>query len=266
LGISIMIADDDIGMRLVIRKAIDKCGGFKIVGEAEDGNAALLLFEKQRPDVVFLDVEMPYVTGVECAKKIADINPETVIIFATAHEEYMPEAFEVYAFNYLVKPFKMERLYQTLERIKSARLACDEGTADIPEAAENAGIQRSPGIMERTGAREKVKPLGKLMIRNRDGINLVDMEDIILIQREDRSTVIYTSQDRFTTSEGLSELDEKLDRSLFFRCHKSYIINLGSVIKIYPYGRWTYIVKLKGIQKDALLTHEKYEELERLFT
>lgn len=246
MGISVMIADDDIGMRLVIRKAIEKSRDFIIIGEAEDGNAALRLFEEQRPDIVFLDVEMPMITGVDCARKISDINPKTVIVFATAHEEYMPEAFEVYAFDYLVKPFKVERLYQTLERIK------------------NAGIMKND-ILGRKSP-DLPKTPGKLMIRNRDGISLVGMEDIVLIQREDRSTVIYTVQDRFTTSEGLSELEGKLDNRLFFRCHKSYIINLNSVSKIYPYGRWTYIVKLKDTEKDALLTHEKYEELERMFT
>ncbi len=245
MGISVLIADDDIGMRLVIRKAIDKSGEFEIVGEAEDGDAALRLFEKQRPDVVFLDVEMPVLNGVECAKKIADIDPKTVIIFATAHEEYMPEAFEVYAFDYLVKPFKVERLYHTLERI------------------ENAAIIKNDVLVKKTP--DFPKTPGKLMIRNRDGISLVDMAEILLIQREDRSSVIYTAQDRYTTSEGLSELEDKLDKNLFFRCHKSYIINLGAVSKIYPYGRWTYIMKLKGIDKDALLTHEKYEELEKLF-
>jgi two-component system, LytTR family, response regulator len=240
-----MIADDDTGMRLVISKAIRKCGDFIIAGEAEDGDAALRLFEEQRPDVVFLDVEMPGINGVECAKKIADIDPKTVIIFATAHEEYMPEAFEVYAFDYLVKPFKVERLNQTLERIK------------------NVGIVKTDVLAKKSP--DFPKTHGKLMIRNRDGISLVDMEEILLIQREDRSTVIYTSQDRFTTSEGLSELEDKLDRNLFFRCHKSYIIKLSAVSKIYPYGRWTYIMKLKGVDKDALLTHDKYEELEKLF-
>ena len=245
MNCSVLIADDDMGMRLVLKKAIEKTGGFSIIGEAEDGDTALRLFEEHRPGVVFLDIEMPVVSGVECAKKIAAVDPGTIIIFATAHEEYMPEAFEVYAFDYLVKPFRVERLKQTLERIKLASAAKkDAAGGKQPKAA---------GMPE------------KLMIRNKDGISLINMEDIILIQREDRSTVIYTRRDRFTSSEGLSELEEKLNRGLFFRCHKSYIINLGAISKLYPYGRWTYIVKLAGIDKDALLTHEKYEELEKLF-
>ncbi len=240
-----MIADDDIGMRLVLRKAMEKSGDFTILGEAEDGAAALRLFEALRPEVVFLDVEMPGMTGVECAKRIADIEPKTIIVFATAHQEYMPEAFEVYAFDYLIKPFKVNRLEQTLDRIK--------GTENI-----------KPDLYEKEQIKGANTPK-KLMIKNKEGISVVDMDEIILVQREDGTTAIYTLQDRYTTSDGLSELEEKLDESIFFRCHKSYIININYISKIYPYGRWTYIIKLKGTEKDALLTRESYEKLEKLF-
>lgn len=246
MSLRVLIADDDPGMLLVLRKAIEKYNNFTISGEANDGASALQLFEEMRAEVVFLDVEMPMVSGIECAKRIMDINPKTVIIFATAHEEYMPEAFEVYAFDYLVKPFKVDRLRQTLERIEQSHI-------------ENNILNNDRKVTV------NAKALKKLMIRNREGISLVDMDEIILIQREERSTVIYTAKDRFSTSEGLSELEGRLDNSLFFRSHKSYIINLQTISKIYPYGRWTYIVKLKGVDKDALLTHEKYEELEKLF-
>lgn len=246
MGISILIADDDMGMRLVLKKAIEKTEDFVVTGEAEDGVAALRLFEKLRPDVVILDVEMPGASGVECARRILDVDPKTIIIFATAHEEYMPEAFEVYAFDYLVKPFKLERLEKTLERIKSASVARPDPSADM--AALKHGTPR------------------KLMIRNKESVSLVDVEDIVLIQREDRSTAIYTPQERFTTSETLNGLEEKLNKNMFFRCHKSYIINLTAISKIYPYGRWTYIVKLKGTEKDALVTRDKYEELSRFFS
>lgn len=245
MSIGVLTADDDAGIRLVLRKAIEKAEGFTVVGEAADGEAALQLYEKLRPEVVFLDIQMPVLSGIECAKKISDINPQTVIIFATAFEEYMPEAFEVYAFDYLTKPFKIERLNRTLDRIR-AIITSRQQTVEILPA-------------------NRSKAPKKLVIHNRDGITLVDIEDIILVQREERSTVIYTAGDRFVTSESLGDLEEKLDKNLFFRSHKSYIVNLGDISKIYPYGRWTYIVKLKGTVKDALLTKEKFDELNRVF-
>ena len=245
MKLKVVIADDESGMRLVLKKAIEKIEGFELVGEAEDGNTLLSLFDEFHPDVVLMDVEMPKQTGVECARKIFDINPKTFIIFATAHNEYMTEAFEMYAFDYIVKPFKIERLFQTLERIKA-----------LSEQKETQSINK---IIRHD------KGLEKILIKSKEGISFIDMNDIVIIQREDRNTVLYTVDESYSTSEGLSELEERLDKNQFFRSHKSYIINLSMLHKIYPYGRWTYIIKLRNTDKDALLTHDKYEELKRIF-
>lgn len=245
LNFRVLIADDDAGMRLVLKKALSKVEGFELIGEAEDGNAAFCFSESLKPDVIFMDVEMPLLSGIECAKKVLDINPKTIIIIATAHEEYMSEAFGVYAFDYLVKPFKLERVNQTLERIKNL----------------SGNLKEQP--VKQLGNPNKA--LEKLVVKNKEGINFINMDEIILIQREDRSTAIYTSDERYVTSDGLSDLEERLDSSIFFRSHKSYIINLLMIHKIFPYGRWTYVVKLKNTDKDALLTHERYEELQKMF-
>lgn len=245
MKLKVLIADDDSGMRLVLKKVILKVEGFELVGEAENGEAALSFAELLQPDVVFLDVEMPILNGVECAKRILDIQPKTIIIFATAHEEYMPEAFELYAFDYMIKPFKVDRLLQSLDRIKELRDKQNEYT-----------VQRS--------TRDE-KSLDKLLIHNKEGLSFIDTSEIILIQRENRSTVIYTANERYVTSEGLSELEERLNKTFFFRSHKSYIINLSMIHKISPYGRWTHVIKLKNTDKDALLTHDKYEELQKIF-
>ena len=114
--IRVVIADDNADMRRIERMMISRAEGFEIVGEAEDGVQLLTLVEQKKPQLVFLDVEMPGKTGVECARVIQDMNPAIVLIFATAHDEYMGDAFEVYAFDYLLKPFKKERVMQTLER------------------------------------------------------------------------------------------------------------------------------------------------------
>jgi two-component system LytT family response regulator len=240
----VLIADDDEGMRLVLNKIVDKVPGFKVTATAQSGKQALELFEKEKPDVVFLDVEMPDMDGIECAKAIGDISPETPIIFATAHENYMADAFKVYAFDYLVKPFDVDRAVATLNKIK--------------QSAQNA---QDPGM-----GLNAINNLGKLIVRHREGISFVNTKDIVLAQREDGATVIYTLNDRITTSEPLGELEKRLDPGVFFRSHKSYIINLKKISKVYPYGRWTYIVKFAGTERDALITHEKFSTLEGMFS
>ena len=117
-NIRILIADDAPGMRTVMRKLAEKAEGYELVGEAENGVQLIELYDQTRPDVVLMDVEMPEMTGIECAKVIQDRNPRTILVFATAHEQYMRSAFEVYAFDYLVKPFKLERAMNTLSRIR----------------------------------------------------------------------------------------------------------------------------------------------------
>ncbi len=246
--IRVVIADDDSGMLLIERRMIEKAGGFQIVGEAPDGDALMELVEENHPDVVFLDVEMPGKTGVECGRLIQDLDPSIIMIFATAHDQYMGDAFEVYAFDYLIKPFKVRRVMQTLERVRE-RLNKENATP-MP-------------LVPRQGA----QATGRIMLRHKEGVNFLDMNSILLIQREDRSTVLYTDDGgRYVTSDNLSETEARLDPQVFFRCHKSYIINLNKITNITPYGRWTYVVHLAGTKQDALITHEKYEELEKLFS
>ena len=105
------------------------------------------------------------------------------------------------------------------------------------------------------------------MLHHREGVSFLKMSDILLVQRENRSTVIYTTgEGRYETSDSLGDTEAKLDPAVFFRCHKSYIINLNQIDSITPYGRWTYVVRLHGTKHDALITHEKYEELEQMFS
>lgn len=242
-----LIADDDAGMRLLMRKLLEKSGGFVLCGEASDGAELLALAAEHHPQLVLLDVEMPGVSGVDCARELQDSDPQTILIFATAHDKYMADAFEVYAFDYLLKPFKAERALATLERAKS-----------VLKTREDAAQSAKPV--------EPRPQSGRILLKHRDGVSVINMEDILLVQREERATVLYTVNDgRYVTGDSLADIEARLDPAFFMRCHKSYIINLSHVDSISPYGRWTYVVKLRGTRRDALITHEKYEELERLF-
>lgn len=247
--IRVLIADDNEAMRLIERKMIEKVEGFDLVGEAKDGLECIQLVEQLRPQIVFLDVEMPGKTGVEAARVIQDMDPTTILIFATAHDQYMGDAFEVYAFDYLLKPFKVSRVIQTLERARD-RLSPGRDEAPLPHIAAKANVLPT-----------------RMMLHHKEGVTFLNMQDIVLVQREDRATVIYTMDgNRYVTGDSLAETEARLDPAVFFRSHKSYIINLNHIANITPYGRWTYIVHLTGIPQDALITHEKYEELERMFS
>ncbi len=247
INIRTLIADDDAGMRLIMKKFIERAGGFELVGEAVNGEELIRLHGELKPDVVLLDVEMPVMTGTQAAKIIQDVNPRTILVFATAHEDYRKDAFEVYAFDYLTKPFKMDRVMTTLEMIKTRFF----------EASERKNIE----ILQ-----EKTRSGQKLMLKHKEGIAFADVDEILLVQREDRSTVIeLTGGKRLITSEGLSDIEKRLPEDKFFRTHKSYIVGLDHVESITPYGRWTYIVQLRGTERDALITAERLDALEKIF-
>ncbi len=251
----VILVEDEIGIRKLLRKIIEQNPGFEVAGETDNMTDAVSLFHRTKAEVVFLDVELTGSSGLECAKIIADMEPKTKIIFATAHSEYMSEAFEVYAFDYLMKPFHVERVNQTLERIKE--LSGPVGTEAVRSGS--AAVRDLDKIVKYE------RGLDKLLVKGRESMSFIDIKDIILIQRENNSTVIYTGQDSFVTSASLSDIEAKLDPEQFMRSHKSYLINISQIKKIEPYGRWTYIVTFKDLNKDALITTEKFEEIKKRF-
>lgn len=248
MSIKVMLVDDEVNIRKILCKIIERNEFFEVTGECDNMEDALSIFSKTKPQVIFMDIEINGSSGIDCAKIIADIEPKTKIIFATAHAEYMSNAFELYAFDYLVKPFNIERVEHTLERIQS--LKEEKNSTDSIDMDKIVKYERG---------------LNKLIVKGKESISFVDTRDIILIQRENSSTVIYTKDDFYTTSAGLGDIESKLDMTQFMRSHKSYIINVSHIKKIEPYGRWTYAVILKDTTKDALMTKENYEQLKQRF-
>ena len=234
MTLKVLITDDDAGMRTVLRKIIDSMDEVECIGEAADGLEAVRLCPELKPDIVFLDVEMPVMTGTEAAGKIVEILPNAILIFCTAHSKYMPSAFEFYAADYLIKPFKTDRVRQTIRRIYKEKV------------------------------KVKTTPAKTIMLKSRDGMTFLPVGEIILVYRENRVTIIVTAEAEHSTSESLGDIWKKLEGGDFFRCHRAFIINTSAITKIHPYGRWTYNVSLRGTSKTALITNEKLEELQEL--
>jgi len=232
MHLNIFIADDDVGMRTVLRKIIEGLDEMFCIGEAADGEEAVRRSLECTPDVVMLDIDMPKKGGVLAAKEIHEALPDTTIIFVTAHSQYALEAFELYAADYLLKPFKTDRVRQTLRRIQKAK------------------------------TKKKTTPAQTLMLKNREGMVFLPINDILMVYRENKITYIETKDETHTTSKSLNDLWKQIENNDFFRCHRAYIIRQSAITKVYPYGRWTYIVSLRGTDKTALITQEKLEELQ----
>ena len=237
----IMVVEDEEQIRIILGKMIEKNEGCSVVASCGNFATAISDFIRLRPEVVFMDIDLGGESGLECAKAMTEVDPKVKIVFATAHSEYMANAFEIYAFDYLVKPFDMARIGKTLDRIKSMTV--------VREAEEKTDAS-----------------LEKLIIRGKEEINLVDLKDIIMIERTDGMTRIVTRDETFLTSQSLSALEERLDPEQFIRCHKSYIIRTDAVRKLEVYGRWTYTVKFRDTDETALMTSDKYEEIKQRFT
>ncbi len=243
--IKVMVIEDEPEIRKLLRKIIERQDGFEVVAEAGDFAGAVKEFAKYKADVVFVDIDLNGESGLECAKILLELNPKLKVVFATAHSEYMANAFEIYAFDYLVKPFNMERVVKTLSKIKESSM---------------------PTVVEKTtvgGQLEQHKE--KLLIKGKEQICFVDKKEIVMVERVDGTTRIVTKEETYCTSVSLSEIEEKLPVSDFMRCHKSYLINLTMISRIEPYGRWTYVVKFKGMEETALITASNYEKLKQMF-
>ncbi len=242
--IKVMIIEDEPQIRKLLCKIVEKQDGFEVVAEAGDFAGAVTEYTKYKADVVFADIDLNGESGLECVKVLLALNPKLKVVFATAHSEYMANAFEIYAFDYLVKPFSVERVVKTLNRIRDNH---------YEEEKAQSGLEHLEQHKE------------KLLIKGKEQISFVDKSDIIMVERVESVTQIITKEEIYRTSIGLGEIEEKLSPKEFMRCHKSYIINLSMISKIEPYGRWTYIVKFKGIEATALITAQNYEELKKMY-
>lgn len=255
MTINVMLVEDEPHIRLILRKVIEKNTDFKVVYECDNMTDGLLGFNQYKPEVVFMDIEINNSSGIDCAKVISQIAPDTKIIFATAHSEYMSNAFEMYAFDYLIKPFNIDRINHTLERIECI---LDKENI-VNEKSITDGIVNNDDKSDNSDKEQ-------LMIKGKESLNFIRIADIVFIERTDNSTYINTIDGEvYNSSVSLGELENRLPQDNFLRSHKSYIINTLYIKKIEPYGRWTYIVKFKGTGKDALITKEKFEQIKKKY-
>jgi len=233
-----LIVDDERPAREEILYLLKEIGDVEVVGEATHGMEALELIEKLKPDVVFLDIQMPQMSGIEVAKRILDKDCELMTIFVTAYDQFALQAFEVNAVDYLLKPICEDRLKKTIQKIISFK-----------NDREGINYDRLRRLINDMSPTKSSSPW--ISVYHDNKLIPIETKDIIYATIEDKSTVIITDKGKFEANYTLNDLMEKLDPQIFFRSHKSYIINLKYIESIEPWFHSTYNINLKSV-KDTI--------------
>ncbi len=228
--IKVIIIDDEPMAREIIREYLED-GKVEILGEYGDGFSGLKGINECKPDLVFLDIQMPKLTGFEMLELLED---PPVIIFATAYDEYAIKAFEENAVDYLLKPFSRERFDQAVEKafLRLSRKSQDEGLANLRATHVPAG--------------EKLR---RIVIRDRGEIHIIPVEDVSYLEAQDDYVMIYTGNRRFLKQKTMKFFEENLDEMQFLRVHRSYIVKLDRVDRIEPYEKAAGVVIMKDGNK-----------------
>ena len=237
MALRALVVDDEQLAREELCFLLGRAGDVDIVGEAGDGVGALRLAGELRPDVLFLDVQMPGLTGFEVARRLMDAEVLPQLVFVTAFDQYAIDAFSVNAVDYLLKPVDAERLDQTLDRVRR-RLASEHAArlslapADLEKVID--------AVQARRGRRDQ------LAIRANERFVLVQADEVIHASVVDDAIVVVTNLVSGTSNyRTLDELQTRLDPSVFWRVHRSHLVNITKIKEIVPWFSRNYLLRMK---------------------
>jgi len=246
----IILVDDEKPALEELTYIINKYSFIELIGTYNNPTIALERILKEKPDVVFLDVEMPEINGFTIAREIIRAEMDTIIVFVTAFDEYAIKAFEVNAVDYILKPFHEERIDLTIKRIKNI--------------SKQHNKENNQKVIQKILEIQETKPINKLPVWKNNRILLLNPEDIIYCTMEDGKTVIVTEDERYITDGKLIYLEEILKQDGFFRCHRSFLVNLNTINEVIPWFNNTYIIKMKGIDDEIPISRRHMKEFKKL--
>jgi two-component system LytT family response regulator/two-component system response regulator LytT len=233
----VLVVDDEQLAREELCFLLGQTGGLEIAGQAKDGVEALRLTGELKPDVVFLDVQMPGLTGFEVARRLLLIDAPPQLVFVTAFDQYAVDAFSVNAVDYVLKPVDAERLEQTLERVRQR--ITPQSPAKMPLSPDDLE-KVIDAIKGRQGRRDQ------LAIRVGERFILVQAEEVVHASLVDESIVVATQTMSGTSNyRTLDELQTRLDPAMFWRVHRSHLVNITKIREIVPWFSRNYLLKMK---------------------
>jgi len=262
--ISALIIDDEQLAREELKYLLDTTGSVEVLAEGKNGVEAVDLIREYQPDLVFLDVQMPGLDGFAVLKKLIEHHdPLPQIIFATAFDQYAVRAFDVNAIDYLLKPFDKNRVLQALDR---ARLRLQE--AAVQAEGERAAELKVDALLRLIEQQQLPRPQSaKIVLQAQSRLLLVDQKDICFASIDDGVISVATptleGQSKCRT---LEELLELLDPNMFWRAHRSYVVNINHIKEVVPWFKSSYQLRMADKKQTEIpVSRAQTKRLRELF-
>lgn len=242
----VIIVEDEFLAQQELTWLINTHSEMEIVGTFDDGLDVLKFLQHNKVDAIFLDINIPSLDGVLLAQNISQFAHKPFIVFITAWKEHAVEAFELEAFDYILKPYQESRIINMLQKLTGAWL-------QQQQASTATGAAPNP-------------------TRENDTINLIKDEriivtsihDIYYAEAHEKMTFVYTRKESFVMPMNITEFGNKLPPAHFFRCHRSYCVNLNKIREIEPWFNNTYILRLRDLEFQVPVSRSKVKEFRQL--
>lgn len=224
-----LIIEDEEPARNLLKTFLSSFDEINVIGECSDGFSGLKAINEMQPDLVFLDIQMPRLTGFELLELLDEL-PE--IVFTTAYDEFALKAFDLNAVDYLMKPFSKQRLRQAVDKVVERFRVKSSGSDQVQKLVEHM--------------HERSKQLERIVVKSGSKIHVIPIEQIEQIEAQDDYVMIHAPEGRFMKKETMSSLEQSLPEDQFLRIHRSHIVNINQIQRIEQYGKESYLLILKN--------------------
>lgn len=243
----VLLVDDEEPARVLLREILSAVPGVRIVGEAANGFEAVRIAIESNPQVAFLDIEMPKLSGFE----VAELLPDGVgVVFVTAYDQYAVRAFDVHAVDYVLKPYRAERLREALERAKGRTASGAKSRTDLSAVA--------------TASRPEGAWAERVAIRDGPNVQVIPVEKIDFLEAQDDAVVVRSAGRKHWKTQTLSSLAATLDPARFVRIHRSFVVNIERISRIERYAKNSHIAILADGSR-VPLSRDGYARLKERF-
>ncbi|MBV7508671.1 LytTR family DNA-binding domain-containing protein [Bacillus sp. sid0103] len=253
-----IIVEDEIPAREELEYLVEAYSEIEVTHFFDDGLDVLKFLQEKDTDVIFLDINIPSLDGMLLASTISKFTKRPYIVFTTAYKEHAAQAFELEAFDYILKPYDEKRIAAMLSRLESA-FKRDYAETTLPDRKLESHLNAQEQLSEIPS-----KAAGRINLKKNDKIIVTDVNDIYFAMASEKVTLVYTQKEEYTMPMSITEFDSLLPENHFFRCHRSYTVNVTKIREIVPWFNQTFMLRLKDLTEEIPVSRSRVKAFRQI--